>query len=130
LTETVNVVVPLAGTVKEAGNLIRLSPALVVPASNGMRDGLVLGANFRAASERVWPAPVVFDTVIGNDAGLLFEELTLPKLAESGSKKIVASAALLRFSRPAPCAVGPTSIVPVFASLMTRSEVLTRADLT
>jgi len=116
LTETVNVVEPFAGTVTDAGKLTRLSPEVVVPASKGTRIGLVLGVNFSAASKNVWPAPAVFDNVNGNDAGTLFEELTLPKLAESGAKKIVAFAALLRFSRPAPCAVGPTSFVPVFAS--------------
>jgi len=116
LTETVNVVVPLAGTVTEAGKLIRLSPDVVVPTSNGTSDALVLGVNFEAAIENVWFAPVVFDTANVNDVGVLFEALTLPKLAESGSKKIVAAAACVRFSRPAPWAVGPTSFIPVFAS--------------
>lgn len=123
LTETVKVVVPLAGTVTKAGKLIRLSPDVVVSASNAMSVALVLGVNFNAANENVWSAPVVFDNV-------KLKKLTLPKLAESGSKKTVAFAALVRFSRPAPWAVGPTSFVPVFASLMTRSEVLTSADLT
>jgi hypothetical protein len=58
--ETVKVVTPLAGTVTEAGKLIRLSPDVVVPASNGESDALVLGVNFHAASENVWDAPIVF----------------------------------------------------------------------
>ena len=48
MIETVNVAVPLAGTVTEAGKLIRLSPDVVVPASNGTSDALVLGVNFDA----------------------------------------------------------------------------------
>ena len=95
LTETVKVVVPLAGTVTKAGKLIRLSPDVVVSASNAMSVALVLGVNFNAANENVWSAPVVFDKV-------KLKKLTLPKLAESGSKKTVAFAALVRFSRPAP----------------------------
>jgi uncharacterized membrane protein len=79
LTETVKVVVPLAGTVTKAGKLIRLSPDVVVSASNAMSVALVLGVNFNAANENVWSAPVVFDNV-------KLKKLTLPKLAESGSK--------------------------------------------
>src|SRR6266513_5476332 len=56
--------------------------------------------------------------------------VTLPKLAETGSIHVVASAATERFSRPAPCAVGPMSWSPVLASLITRSAWLTSADLT
>src|SRR5262249_62135288 len=55
--------------------------------------------------------------------------VTRPKLAEAGSIHVVASAATDRFSRPAPCAVGPTSCNPVTASLITRSARLTSADL-
>ncbi len=129
LTETVKLVIPLAGTVTEAGKLIRLLPDVVVPASNGTSEALVLGVNFEAATENVWAVLLVFDRVNVNGAELFLQPLTLPKLAESGSNKIVAVAALVRFSRPAPWAVGPTSIVPVFASLMTRSAVLANADL-
>src|SRR5262245_15264136 len=55
--------------------------------------------------------------------------VTRPKLAEAGSIQVVASAATERFSRPAPCAVGPTSCNPVAASLTTKSARLTSADL-
>src|SRR6266480_11350 len=55
--------------------------------------------------------------------------VTRPKLAETGSIHVVASAAMERFSRPAPCAVGPTSCKPVAASLITKSAWLTSADL-
>src|SRR5262249_19784004 len=56
-------------------------------------------------------------------------KVTFPKLATEGSIHVVASAAIERFSRPAPCAVGPTSCVPVTESLMTKSARLTSADL-
>src|SRR5204862_6731965 len=62
-----------------------------------------------------------------NDVG--WPTVTLPKLAETGSIHVVASAATERFSRPAPCAVGPTSCKPVAASLITKSAWLTSADL-
>src|SRR5215471_16538222 len=55
--------------------------------------------------------------------------VTRPKLAEAGSIHVVASAATERFSRPAPCAVGPTSCNPVAASLTTKSARFTSADL-
>src|SRR5215475_10154792 len=55
--------------------------------------------------------------------------VTRPKLAEAGSIHVVASAATERFSRPPPCNVGPTSCVPVTASLTTNSARLTSADL-
>ncbi len=55
--------------------------------------------------------------------------VTRPKLAEAGSIHVVASADTERFSRPVPCAVGPTSCVPVTASLTTKSARLTSADL-
>src|SRR6266542_2704363 len=55
--------------------------------------------------------------------------VTRPKLAETGFIHVVESAATERFSRPAPCAVGPTSCVPVIASLITRSARFTSADL-
>src|SRR5437667_7586882 len=63
-----------------------------------------------------------------NDVG--WPTVTLPKLAEAGSIQVVASAETERFSRPAPCAVGPTSCKPVTASLITNSARLTSADLT
>src|SRR5262245_13060356 len=55
---------------------------------------------------------------------------TLPKLAETGSIHVVASAATERFSRPPPCNVGPTSCRPVAASLTSKYARLTSADLT
>src|SRR5215510_4083598 len=55
--------------------------------------------------------------------------VTRPKLTEAGSIHVVASAATERFSRPAPCAVGPMSCNPVAASLTTKSARFTSADL-
>src|SRR5262249_34209872 len=55
--------------------------------------------------------------------------VTRPKLAEAGSIHVVASAATERFSRPAPCALGPPSCNPVPASLTTKSARVTSADL-
>src|SRR6266403_747299 len=55
--------------------------------------------------------------------------VTRPKLAEAGSNHVVESADTERFSRPVPCAVGPTSCVPVTASLTTKSARLTSVDL-
>src|SRR5262245_32661419 len=55
--------------------------------------------------------------------------VTRPKLTEAGSIHVVASAATERFSRPAPCATGPTSCSPVAASLTTKSARFTSADL-
>src|SRR5262245_813448 len=55
--------------------------------------------------------------------------VTRPKLAEADSIHVVASADTERFSRPPPCSVGPTSCVPVTASLTTNSARLTSADL-
>jgi hypothetical protein len=46
----------------------------------------------------VWLLPVELLSVNVNVVGLLFEALTLPKLAESGSNQTVAFAALVRFS--------------------------------
>src|SRR5207249_5521217 len=63
-----------------------------------------------------------------NDVG--WPTVTLPKLAETGSSHVVASAATERFSRPAPWAVGPMSCVPVNESLTTKSARFTSADLT
>ena len=51
--------------------------------------------------------PVGLDSVMFNDVG--WPTATLPKLAETGSSHVVASAATDRFSRPAPWAVGPMS---------------------
>src|SRR5262249_8828667 len=64
---------------------------------------------------------------MSSEAGL--PTVTLPKLAEAGSIHVVACAATERFSRPEPCALGPTSCVPVIASLITKSARLTRTDL-
>ena len=65
-------------------------------------DALVLGVNFKAASEKVWDMPLESVSVNVNGCGWVLELLTFPKLAESGSNEIVALAALVRFSRPAP----------------------------
>src|SRR5438132_5334687 len=67
------------------------------------------------------------DKVIVNDVGCPI--VTLPKLANTGSIHVVPAAATERFSRPAPCAVGPTSCKAVMASLITKSARLTSADL-
>src|SRR5206468_1101931 len=72
--------------------------------------------------------PVGLDSVMFNDVG--WPTVTFPKLAETGSSHVVPSAATERFSRPAPCAVGPMSCKPVLASLITKSARLTSADLT
>src|SRR5439155_8816541 len=92
----------------------------------------VSGVNFVVETLNVSLLPVGLDSVIVSEVGL--PTLTLPKLAETGSSHVVASAATERFSRPAPCAVGPIECVPVLASLTTtsatRSAWLTRADLT
>src|ERR1044072_5805577 len=53
----------------------------------------------------------------------------LPKLAETGSIHVVAFAETDKFSRPAPCNIGPTSCVPVTAPLTTKSPQFTSADL-
>src|SRR6476620_6725866 len=84
--------------------------------------------NFVTESLNVSAVPVGLDSVIVTDVG--WPRVTRPKLAETGSIHVVASAATERFSRPAPCAVGPTSCVPVIASLITKSARLTSADLT
>src|SRR5438094_8583354 len=88
----------------------------------------VSGVNIVVETLNVWSLPVGLNSVIVSEVGL--PTLTLPKLAETGSSHVVASAATERFSRPAPCAVGPMSWSPVLASLITRSAWLTSADLT
>src|SRR5213080_2277752 len=88
----------------------------------------VLGVNFVTDTLNVWALPVGLNNVIVSDVG--WPTVTLPTFAETGSSQVVASAATERFSRPPPCAVGPTSCVPVLASFTTRSARLTRADLT
>src|SRR5207249_3309516 len=85
------------------------------------------GVNFVTETVNVSELPVGFDSVMLNDVG--WPTVTLPKLAETGSIQIVASAATARFSRPAPCAVGPMSCKPVAASLTTKSARFTSADL-
>src|SRR5438034_838567 len=87
----------------------------------------VSGVNFVTETVNVSALPVGLDSVMFNDVG--WPTVTLPKLAETGSIHVVASAATERFSRPAPCAVGPTSCVPVMASLITKSARFTSADL-
>src|SRR6266487_6491659 len=88
----------------------------------------VSGVNFVTETLNVSSVPVGLDSVIVTDVG--WPTVTRPKLAETGSIQVVASAATERFSRPAPCAVGPMSCKPVAASLTTKSARLTSADLT
>src|SRR6266542_3607242 len=88
----------------------------------------VSGVNFVTETLNVSSVPVGFDSVIVTEVG--WPTFTRPKLAETGSIQVVASAETERFSRPAPCAVGPTSCVPVKASCTTISARLTSADLT
>src|SRR5437764_15159544 len=88
----------------------------------------VLGVNFVTDTLNVWALPVGLEKVMVAEVG--WRTVTLPKFAETRSSQVVASAATERFSRPPPCAVGPTSCVPVLASFTTRSARLTRADLT
>src|SRR5437667_12813649 len=88
----------------------------------------VSGVNFVVETLHVWSLPGGLYSVMVNGVG--WPTATLPKLAETGSSHVVPSAATERFSRPAPCAVGPMSCRPVLASLITKSARLTRADLT
>src|SRR5206468_4390618 len=88
----------------------------------------VSGVNFVTETVNVSELPVGLDSVMVNDVG--WPTVTLPKLAETGSSHVVASAATERFSRPAPWAVGPMSCVPVNESLTTKSARFTSADLT
>src|SRR5437870_13404285 len=88
----------------------------------------VSGVNFVVETLNVWLLPVGLYTVTVSEVG--WPTATLPKLAETGSSHVVASAATERFSRPAPWAVGPMSCVPVNESLITKSARLTSADLT
>src|SRR4029453_6186284 len=94
----------------------------------GMVPPNVLGVNFVTETLKVSSVPVGLESVIVTEVG--WPIVTLPKLAETGSSHVVASAATERFSRPAPCAVGPTSCKPVTASLITKSAWLTSADFT
>src|SRR5258707_3493796 len=87
----------------------------------------VSGVNFVTETLNVSAVPVGLDNVIVTDVG--WPRVTRPKLAEAGSIHVVASAATDRFSRPAPCAVGPMSCNPVAASLTTKSAWFTSADL-
>src|SRR5205823_10249774 len=88
----------------------------------------VSGVNFVTKTVNVSELPVGLDSVMFKDVG--WPTVTLPKLAETGSIHVVASAETERCSRPAPCAVGPTSCVPVTASVTTKSARFTSADLT
>src|SRR5436853_1459966 len=88
----------------------------------------VSGVNFVVETLNVWSLPVGLYSVMVNEVG--WPTATFPKLAETGSSHVVASAATERFSRPAPWAVGPMSCVPVNESLITKSARLTSADLT
>src|SRR5438874_4782773 len=87
----------------------------------------VSGVNFVTETLNVSSVPVGLDRVIVTGVG--WPRVTRPKLAETGSIQLVASAATERFSRPAPCAVGPMSCKPVAASLITKSAWLTSTDL-
>src|SRR6266550_3949145 len=109
---------------------MRSSPALRIPASYTL-DTVppnVLGVNFVVETLNVWSVPAGLDSVMVSEVG--WPTVTLPKLAETGSSHVVASAATERFSRPAPCAVGPMSWMPVWASLTTRSARFASADFT
>src|SRR6266700_3996261 len=88
----------------------------------------VSGVNFVTETVNVSALPVGLDSVIVTEVG--WPSVTLPKLAETGSIHVVASAETDKFSRPVPCAVGPSSCVPVMASLTSKSARLTSADLT
>src|SRR6266704_997336 len=88
----------------------------------------VSGVNFVTETVNVSALPVGLDSVIVTEVG--WPTVTLPKLAETGSSHVVASAATERFSRPAPCAVGPMSWMPVWASLITKSARFASADFT
>ena len=117
--------VPDAGTVKLLGTEIRLSPFVIVPASNAL---VALGVNFDLLTVKLWLLLVGLKTVTTSDVAPPVG--TFPKLAEGGLNHVVAFAAADRFSRPAPCAVGPSSAVPVFGSFTTRSARFTSADFT
>src|SRR6266446_7985287 len=87
----------------------------------------VSGVNFVVETLKVWLLTVGLKTVTTKEVGELV--CTFPKLAETGSSHVVPFAATERFSRPAPCAVGPMSWMPVLESLTTRSARLTSSDL-
>src|SRR5437899_12887997 len=88
----------------------------------------VSGVNFVVETLNVWSLPVGLDSVMVNEVG--WPTVTWPKLAETGSSHVVASAATERFSRPAPCAVGPMAWMPVLASLTTKPARFASADFT
>ena len=121
---------PIAGTEKLLGTEIRVSPVVIVPASKALDTVLlkVLGVNFDVLTLKLWLLPVGLKTVRTKEVGEMVG--TCPKLAETGRSQVFASAATERSSRPAPCAVGPRSCVPVLESLTTKSARLTSADLT
>src|SRR6266576_1834750 len=87
----------------------------------------VSGVNFVTETLNVSSVPVGLDSVIVTGVG--WPRVTRPKLAETGSIQLVASAATERFSHPAPSAVWPISGKPVAASLITKSAWLTSTDL-
>src|SRR5438094_8798221 len=87
----------------------------------------VLGVNFHSLTVNVCVFPVGLKTVRTTDLGELAG--TFPKLAETGLNQVVPFAAAVRFSRPAPCPLGPTSWMPVLESLTTKSARLTSDDL-
>src|SRR5438105_15812787 len=87
----------------------------------------VSGVNFHSLTVKFCVFPVGLKTVTTTEVG---EPVgTFPKLAETGLNQVVPLPAWDRFSRPAPCAVGPTSWMPVLASFTTRSARLTSSDL-
>src|SRR5262249_40717791 len=84
--------------------------------------------NFVTDTLKVWLLLVGLNTVMASVVG--WPPLVIfPKLAETGSIHVVASAETERFWRPPPCAVGPMSCVPVIASLTNKSARLASADL-
>src|SRR5437660_10714296 len=88
----------------------------------------VSGVNFVTETLNVSSVPLGLDSLLVTDGG--WPSVTRPKLAETGSIQLVASAATERFSRPAPCAVGPMSSSPALASLIPSSAWETNDDLT
>ena len=71
MTVTVMVVEPFAGTVTLAGTVMRLSPALSVPAFQilGTVPPKSSGVNFVTETVNVSSLPVGFDSVIVTDVG-------------------------------------------------------------
>src|SRR5712691_2854234 len=88
----------------------------------------VSGVNFVGEMLKVWLLTVGLKTVTTKDVDEMVG--TRPKLAETANSHVVPPDATERSSRPAPCAVGPMSCVPVLESLITRVLRFTSADFT